>query len=199
MCEHETKAGLQNKAAIYRELSEYYSGVLRSGKAASMHIGSLLAVRLAVPEVGENSAYDFNRLFIDPQQLLAPPHEAAYCGERTTAMRLECLFARQACEDAGLDLLQGDTPNGHLHYAFAYMSCLLEALAKEPTFDTELAVALWESYQLYLRDHLLNWIFDHLRDVRRFSVSDFCHNVAAAAGVFMQSEQEAMYLEAQEA
>lgn len=198
MYEHESRDRLLKKAEIYRELSEYYSGVLYSGKTVVMHIGTLLAIRLAVPDIVAGTADDYNRLFIAPHTRLAPPQADAYCEDRPLAMRLETLRVRQICEEAGLDMLQQEEAGDHLHYAFAYMSCLLEALARRH-LDMRLADRLWDTYQLFLRDHLLSWIFEHLDDVRRRSESVFCQSVAAAACSFLQTEQEAMYFEVREA
>jgi TorA maturation chaperone TorD len=78
------------------------------------------------------------------------------------------------------------------------MSCLLEALGRRH-LDVQLADRLWDAYQLFLRDHLLSWVFEHLDDVRRRSESVFCQSVAAAACSFLQTEQEAMYFEVREA
>lgn len=195
-----SKEALLQKAEIYRELSEYYSGVLRSGKAAAKHIGALLPGRVVVPKIDVDSAYDYNQLFIGPSTLLAPPFEAFYHKVSPTVLESENLLVRNACVEAGLaSAEEGDELDGHVFYAFAFVSKLLETLADQPSLESKEAYGLWNTYQWFLKEHIFAWIYDHLCDVRRHSVSSFCKDVAAAMNTFLLSEQDLIALEACEA
>ena len=198
MCE--SREALLQKAEIYRELSEYYSGVLRSGKAAAQHIGALLPGRVVVPKIDVDSAYDYNQLFIGPCTLLAPPFEAFYHKVNSQMIEAENLLVRRACVEAGMASAEEDDDfDGHVFYSFAFMSKLLENLAGLPSLKTKEAAGLWQTYQWFLKEHILAWFYDHLRDVRRYSVSSFCKDVAAAMNTFLLSEQDLIALEACEA
>lgn len=191
---------LLQKAEIYRELSEYYSGVLRSGKAAAQHIGELLPGRVVVPKIDVDSAYDYNRLFLGPCTLLAPPFEAFYHKVNPQLIESENLLVRSACVEAGMaSAEEDDALDGHIFYSLAFVSKLLETLAGLPSLQTKEADGLYCTYQWFLKEHILAWLYDHLRDVRRYSVSAFCKDVAAAMNTFLLSEQELIALDACEA
>lgn len=198
MCE--SREDLLQKAEIYRELSEYYSGVLRSGKAAAKHIGALLPGQIVVPKIDVDSAYDYNQLFIGPCTLLAPPFEAFYHKMNPKMLESENLLVRSACVEAGLTSdAEDESFDGHVFYSFAFLSKLLETLANLPSLNSKEADGLWQTYQWFLKEHILAWIFDHLRDVYRASVSSFCKDVASAVKRFLLSEQALVTLEACEA
>ena len=118
----------RQKAAIYRLLAEFYAGDLSAGQEAAMRIGALLGISPLVPPVDDEGRYDFNRLFVGPQKLLAPPLESYYRNEEHLPMQEETMAVRAAYEEAGLELIaQNKIPDDHAQFEFYFLSCLLEA------------------------------------------------------------------------
>lgn len=181
------------RAVIYQKLSEYYRGNLDAGRQAIHHIAEFLPLSLAASSADRESMWDYNRLFVGPQRLLAPPIESCYRNEHKLVMQAETMAVRHAYASAGIELqTKNQEPDDHLCYELAFLSCLTETMAQEQPVEDSLLTALQTAYEDFLQEHLLAWIFDHLQDVSVCSESEFCRSVAAAAAAFFQSEKEAL-------
>ena len=180
----------RQKAAVYRLLAAFYAGDLQAGQEAAHEIGTLLGINLLVPPLDDAGRYDFNRLFVGPQKLLAPPLESYYRNEQHLPMQAETLAVRAAYAAAGLELTERNKmPDDHAQFEFYFLSCLLEAVERYP--GEALARQAAEAYQHFLQEHLLLWIFAHLRAVDKGCSSVYCRHVAGAIYEFMRWEKEA--------
>jgi TorA maturation chaperone TorD len=181
----------RQKAAIYRLLAEFYAGDLSAGQEAAVRIGALLGISPLVPPVDDEGRYDFNRLFVGPQKLLAPPLESYYRNEEHLPMQEEIMAVRAAYGEAGLELIaQNKIPDDHAQFEFYFLSCLLEAVCRYQ--GEALARQAAEAYRRFLQEHLLLWVFAHLRAVDKGCSSTYCREVAGAIYHFMRWEKEAV-------
>ena len=157
-------------------------------------IGTLLGITLRVPPLDDDGRYDFNRLFVGPQKLLAPPLESYYRNVEHLPMQAETLAVRAAYSEAGLELTERNKiPDDHAQFEFYFLSCLLEAVCRYQ--GETLAVQAAYAYQRFLQEHLLLWVFAHLRAVDKGCSSVYCRHVAGAIYEFMRWEKEAAHHE----
>ncbi|MCR5756700.1 MAG: molecular chaperone TorD family protein [Selenomonas sp.] len=181
----------RQKAVIYRKLAAFYAGDVDAGQDAIKQIGQLLRISLLVPSLDDEGRYDFNRLFVGPQKLLAPPLESYYRNADHLPMQAETMAVRGAYEEAGLTLAaRNRIPDDHAQFEFYFLSCLLEAISRYQ--GEALAGQAAEQYRCFLQEHLLLWVFMHLRAVEKGSASEYCRAVAGALYQFMRWEKEAV-------
>lgn len=179
------------RAEIYRQLAAYYAGDLPAGGQAASRIGKLLGQELVLPPLTVEDQYEYNRLFVGPQRLLAPPLESYYRNEDHLPMQAETLAVRAAYGAVGIELkAQNRMPDDHACFELSFMACLLEAASRYAGQEQGALAAL--HYEKFLQEHLLLWIFDHLQAVTARTSSAFCRGIAGAMDRFMQQEKEAV-------
>jgi len=118
------------------------------------------------PEPGstywDHAEFAFNKLFVGPVALQAPPYASAYLSTESRLMGEATLTARKIYEMAGLTSpLQGSLPDDHLGVeldAALGLSTMAEGL------DAEAPRALWD---YFLQAHLLAWIPQFIDKARR--------------------------------
>lgn len=179
------------RAGVYRQLAAYYAGDLSAGEQGTVLLGEVLGKTISVPAPTEEDMYDFNRLFVGPQKLLAPPLESYYRNEDHLPMQAETMAVRAAYGAVGIELkAQNKIPDDHAQFEFFFAACLLEAVSKYPGQEQgELAAV---HYRKFMQEHLLCWIFDHLQAVEEHSSTSFCREMAKVIRRFMQWEKEAV-------
>ncbi len=69
---------IEQRAALYEALSSYYAGNISAGETFIRLANAYLQSELVLPPKEDDVGFDFNRLFVGPQKLLAPPYESAY-------------------------------------------------------------------------------------------------------------------------
>ncbi|SFT85354.1 chaperone TorD involved in molybdoenzyme TorA maturation [Selenomonas sp. GACV-9] len=179
------------RAAVYQRLAAFYAGDLAAGREAATLLGELQGQEVSLPCLAKEDEHDYNRLFVGPQKLLAPPLESCYRNDAHLPMQAETLAVRAAYEAAGIELKeQGRIPDDHAQFEFCFAAALLTAM--ERYADQEQGpLAAWH-YQRFLREHLLLWIFDHLQAVTEHSCAPFCREMAHVMDRFMKREEEAV-------
>jgi len=181
----------RQKAEVYRLLGKFYAGDLSAGAVAVKQIAKLLKLGLRVPVFDNAGQFDYNRLFVGPQKLLAPPLESYYRNEEHLPMQAETMAVRRAYAEAGVELtLRNKVPDDHAQFEFYFLGCLSEVV--ERYRGEAIAFQAEEQYQRFLQEHLFLWIFAHLRAVKTQSTSAYCQETAGAIDVFMQWEKEAV-------
>jgi TorA maturation chaperone TorD len=99
--------------------------------------------------------YEFNRLFVGPAAIPAPPYASAYCESDRVLMGKAALEARQLYHRLGLAVPQeGVIPDDHVAYELEAMIVLKSALRAEASSspDTQ-ALHAW-----FVREHLGRWL-----------------------------------------
>ena len=181
---------IEQRAALYEALSSYYAGNIPSGETLIRLANAYLQTDLVLPPREDHVIFDFNRLFVGPQKLLAPPYESAYLSPDRMTMTRQTMSVRQAYRSVGIEIAdKGRIPDDHLHYETAFAACLLRSLSQSPqTSGPDIAA----HYAAFMRDHLLCWTFPHLEHVAAHSTTPFCRQVGKAAQLFFTSEKEAL-------
>lgn len=99
--------------------------------------------------------YEFNRLFVGPAAIPAPPYASAYCESDRVLMGNAALEAREFYHRLGVAVpREGAIPDDHLAYELEAMIVLKSALGAEasPSPDTR-ALHAW-----FVREHLGRWL-----------------------------------------
>ena len=101
----------------------------------------------------EEAEFVFNRLFVGPMALQAPPYASYYLEPEPQLMGKTTLKVRRLYEMAGLvSPLQGRLPEDHLGVE---LDAALGLLALAERFDVEEPRALW---RYFLHEHLASWV-----------------------------------------
>lgn len=101
--------------------------------------------------------YEFNRLFVGPDAPKAPPYEACYRNPERTLMQEETLAVRAFYRKAGLEIKNINTqPDDFIAFELEFLLGMLEDGSGEKKAYAE----------EFLREHLLVWTFDHVREIR---------------------------------
>ena len=181
----------EQRAALSEALSSYYAGNLPAGETFIRLTNAYLHSELVLPPKEDDVGFDFNRLFVGPQKLLAPPYESSYLSPDRLTMTRQTMSVRQAYRAVGIEISdKGRIPDDHLHYEAAFAACLLRSLS--PSLQADARSDIAAHYTAFLRDHLLCWIFPHLEHVAAHSTTLFCRQVGKAAQLFFTSEKEAL-------
>ena len=101
----------------------------------------------------EEAEFVFNRLFVGPMALQAPPYASYYLEPEPQLMGKTTLKIRRLYEMAGLvSPLQGSLPDDHLGVE---LDAALGLLTLAERFDVEEPRALW---RYFLHEHLASWV-----------------------------------------
>ncbi|MBI2252308.1 MAG: molecular chaperone TorD family protein [Armatimonadetes bacterium] len=110
---------------------------------------------------------DYNRLFIGPNKLLAPPWESVYRSSERLVFQSAALEVREYYLKMNLvhpEILV--SPDDHISLELEFMSFLcnkaLEFLEKDNLKEAEKYLEIEKSF---LEEHLLKWIFDFTKDI----------------------------------
>jgi putative dimethyl sulfoxide reductase chaperone len=110
----------------------------------------------------EEAEFVYNRLFVGPMALQAPPYASYYLEPEPQLMGRSTLKVRRLYEMAGLvSSLQGFLPDDHLGVE---LDAALGLLTLAERFDAEEPRALW---RYFLHEHLASWVPRFLDQARK--------------------------------
>ncbi len=101
--------------------------------------------------------YDFNKLFIGPDTLLAPPYESCYGYSDKTLMQNTTLRVRKAYLEAGLEVINKN------HEADDFIAYELDFLLYLLDKDSKDSIVYFESF---IKNHLSRWYRSHIDAIR---------------------------------
>lgn len=133
---------------------------------------------------------DYDRLFVGPGRLLAPPYESVYRTEEGLLFEEPTFQVRAAYQTFGLAAPRMNRePDDHIGLEFSFLEHLshraLAALDAGDEFRLDTTLA---GQSAFLRDHLLVWGQDCLRAVARHAQTAFYRGTAALGlGVLTQA------------
>jgi TorA maturation chaperone TorD len=131
--------------------------------------------------------FDFNRLFIGPNKLLAPPYESVYIRKERVLMQNETLIIRNFYESAGLTVSKlGKEPDDYIGFELEFICYLLHNLIN----GEEENVRCLELYVNFMEHHFLKWVQLHCIDVVKHSESKICLGMALILKAFVGQENE---------
>lgn len=99
----------------------------------------------------QEAEYDFNRLFVGPAALQAPPYSSVYLGDEPLIMGATTLHVRELMESLGLTVSREDNiPDDHISYELELAVLLFINARSTPGFAPLL--------QRFVSQHLTLWV-----------------------------------------
>lgn len=141
--------------------------------------------------------YEYNRLFVGPAKLLAPPFESAYLNAMGLVMQNETLAVRNFYRKAGLEVGSKNViPDDHLGLELEFI-CYLLSQAGQRLAEEDLAAAncYLILYRSFFEEHIRTWVYQHCQDVLTKGKASICSGTALALAGFLQSEEAELYKE----
>ncbi len=166
LCKLESSKWKEIIEALQENVSPEFSGIEEG----------YLLIRDAGSDRQADMQYDFNRLFIGPDVLKAPPYESCYRNPDKTLMQEETLRVREKYLRAGLAISRKNVePDDFIGFELEF---LLYLLSDESGKMTELT-------NQFLREHLLVWYKDHIQAIRENSKHPICLGMAGILEAIM--------------
>lgn len=134
------------------------------GREMAAAVSQLEKVSFPAPEVTDWEAveYDFNRLFVGPMALEAPPYASFYLDPEPLLMGRQTMAVRQVYAELGLASPDRNSlPDDHLALELDASAVMISALEEEQ--NPELA----ELWRAFLQDHLAGWVPAFIQRFRR--------------------------------
>ncbi|WP_338469666.1 molecular chaperone TorD family protein [Niallia sp. XMNu-256] len=126
--------------------------------------------------------YDYNRLFVGPNQLLASPFESSYRNYEKNVLQRETLMVRNFYHHVGLQVAdEGQIPDDHMQFE---LELILYLLSNEN--DQE------NLYEVFLTKHLFHWGFDHCQRILENSQNPITYAMGVLLREFLQQERMSM-------
>lgn len=123
---------------------------------------------------------DYDRLFVGPDHLPAPPWESVYRGEERLVFDWPTLEVRETYRRMGLATEKGEEPDDHIGLELLFMAILSERAAQG---DDNAAMIRQE----FMQEHLLRWAPRFCDHVREYARSDLYRGLALlTSGVLAQ-------------
>ncbi|MFZ5627018.1 MAG: TorD/DmsD family molecular chaperone [Bacillota bacterium] len=141
-----------------------------------------------------NAVYEFNRLFVGPGKLVAPPYESAYRNPEGLLMQQETLEVRECYRNMGLAVQNKNCePDDFIGLEAEFACYLLHQAAKfleEKDLDNvDLHLT---AYRDFFVNHLYKWLPAHCRDILTSSQDDTCRGMALVLAGFVDVEAKVM-------
>ena len=124
---------------------------------------------------------DYNRLFVGPDKLLAPPYESVHRSREGLVFEAETMQVRAFYARFGLAAPRLDRePDDHIGLEFELMATLcLRALDALEDDDDDRAAQLTAAQAEFLREHLLAWAPDLMQMIQDHADTEFYRGVGA--------------------
>lgn len=169
-------------AAFFGLLHRYYSHGLTRVHPSEWHAFEVFAqeplarensgVRDAISRIAQASEgdiesfeFEFNRLFVGPEELKAAPYETVYLSGERVLMRQSTMSVRRAYEEAGMQVsAKNIEPDDHAAYECAFMGWLAGQEGEEAG----------EAFASFAKEHLNRWVSQHVAAVRENTVNEVC-------------------------
>ena len=109
--------------------------------------------------------YDFNRLFVGPDVLKAPPYESCYLNPERTLMQGETMRVRAKYREAGLEIARKNVePDDFMGFELEFLLYLISSESE----------AHHKLIPRFMQEHLLVWYRPHVAAVRSGSRHPIC-------------------------
>jgi TorA maturation chaperone TorD len=152
-------------------------------------------------QVSEKDIFEFNRLFIGPGKLPAPPYEGAYRNQNGLIMQQETLDVRRYYERAGLAVKQKNCiPDDKLELELEFVCYLLSQAGKRNRLRRgEYNSSFLGMYRDFYVVHLSTWVEKHCQAVITHASTGICHGMALIMlSFFYKESQRSSYKEEKE-
>lgn len=168
---------ISEKLLIYTLLQKFYAGELNKNDLLTWQtLTKLIKTEIKcfdnevmkkglylLSQINEKDAsnleFDYNRLFVGPNRLEAPPYESTYRNKERAVLQRETLAVRNFYLRAGLEVKKKNIePDDHLSIELEFICFLLENSLEDENYE--------KLYEDFLKIHLYEWIDSHLDLVR---------------------------------
>ena len=143
-------------------------------------------------EVLSRLKQDYNRLFVGPGHLLAPPWESVYLTEEKLTFGPPTLEVREFMRRHGLEFKQKNSaPDDHIGLEMEFMAELVHRQYEALEQGQEEQVRWLAEEQLrFLQEHLLKWVDLFTTDVIAHSKNNYYQGMARLAVEFLNWESQ---------
>lgn len=194
---------VESRFQICTVLKEYYQGNLLENQKNLEKAKKILSKQneylqnvyyqqglALIEQVDPGAIYDFNKLFIGPAKLLAPPYESAYRNPEGLLMQQETLNVRNFYNLVGLTIDKKNIePDDFIVIELEFICFLLSNIAKSLTNDNLSSYEYFsEKYKEFLERFLLQWIFQHCKDIIIHCHTSLCKGMALITQGFFETE-----------
>lgn len=189
-----------HKLAIYMFLQKFYDGQLNHITKASWKelvdvltqemtqfsndeiIKGLQILSQFTDEDIEDLEFEYNRLFVGPNQLVVSPYESTYRNTERVIMQSETIAVRKFYEKVGLVLSKKNiNPDDHIALELEFVCYLLENSLDDETY--------YQFYQEFLEEHLFHWIEAHCELIRENTENTFLKGISyVLQGLIMEEK-----------
>lgn len=138
--------------------------------------GISLLTKITNKEI-EVAKFDFNRLFVGPNHLLAPPFASHYLNRDRVLMQNGLMIGRNIYRNAGIEVKNIDIgPDDHIGLELEFICYLLSQIISSENEKT--ANAYDHLLTIFLEYHFLKWVPAHCDDAIKHSQSKICTGMA---------------------
>ena len=128
--------------------------------------------------------YDYNRLFVGPNKLLASPFESSYRNYEGNVLQQETLKVRNFYHYVGLQVAnEGQIPDDHIQFELEF---ILHVLSDSTIQDHR------QLYKMFLENHLMQWVFEHCEKIVENSQHPITYAMGFLLREFLQLERKMM-------
>jgi putative dimethyl sulfoxide reductase chaperone len=128
--------------------------------------------------------YDYNRLFVGPNKLIASPFESSYRNYEGNVLQQETLKVRNFYHYVGLQVAhEGQFPDDHIQFELEFVLHVLS----DSTIEDQSKI-----YKMFLEKHLLQWVFKHCERIVQNSQHPITVAMAILLREFLQLERKIM-------
>ena len=134
---------------------------------------------------------DYNRLFIGPGALLAPPWESVYRSKRLVFGE-ETLQVRDFYQRFGLEVKNlNKEPDDHIGLEMEFIAYLCQE-AIQKIQDNEDAVPYIQATRQFLQEHLAQWVPEFCGDIEEGARTGFFRGLAKFTDGWLEFDSEAV-------
>jgi putative dimethyl sulfoxide reductase chaperone len=136
--------------------------------------------------------FEYNRLFVGPALLIAPPYESVYRTEDHLVMGETTLEVRRAYREANLVVRKTfKEPEDHIATELEYLAALqgrcLDALEKDDPREVQRLV---HQEQSFAENHLLLWVPEFCKRIREGARMEFFRALADVLSLFVVKDMD---------
>ena len=131
-------------------------------------------------EAFDSIRFDYTRLFIGPNKVLAPPWESVYFNETRSIFQEQTLEVRDWYRRFGLESVKiHKEPDDHIGLELAFLSHLAgQASAALEAQDRAELERLLDAQRQFAKDHLLAWFGGWFKLIEKYARTDFYRGLA---------------------
>lgn len=191
----------QARLEIYAGFSHYYQGQYQQAGLLSTKVrdyltyggaaGACLAESLRPVDDDDLDSleFEYNRLFVGPGKLLAPPYEGAYRNAERLLMQEETMAVRTFYRRCGVAVKRESAiPDDHLGFELEFVSYLLFHMIRSDK-NPDVRKRLQGLYGEFFRQHLCQWVYLHCQDVLAHAKNRLCRDMAILLSGFLHREE----------